>query len=83
MKVGCQVIRLDSLFIIKLGGIDVLDIFPELLIVAHDGSLIYWKLRLNDQANFLWSHVVMWSKKSEKRALTAKKGCDYKLIFEL
>ena len=31
-----QVIRLVSLFNIKLGGIDVFDLFPELLIVEHN-----------------------------------------------
>ena len=36
IKVACSVIRLVSLFDIKLGGIDLFDIFPELRIVEHN-----------------------------------------------
>ena len=36
IKVACQVIRLVSLFNIDVGGIDVFDIFPELLIVENN-----------------------------------------------
>ena len=36
IKVACQIIRLVSLFNIKMGGIDVSDIFPELLIVERN-----------------------------------------------
>ena len=36
IKVACQVIRLVSLFNMKLRGVDVFDIFSELFIFGHN-----------------------------------------------